>query len=174
MNFGQKALQVLKTVAPTLATAVGGPLAGYAVSAVTSALGTPPGDQKAAEAALLSATPDTLLALRKGEQEFTARMRELGISEEQLVFQDVANARAREIAVHDNTPKVLAYLVIAFTGIIEGYALLHGLPEAIDKVIVGRILGTLDSASILVLGYYFGSTLSSRKKDDTIAEIAKS
>ncbi len=47
MNFGQKALQVLRTVAPTAALALGGPFGPIAALAVKAALGV--NDDKAAD-----------------------------------------------------------------------------------------------------------------------------
>jgi hypothetical protein len=144
-----------------------------AATAISLALGTPAGDDKAAEAALLTATPDQLLALKKAENDFVVQMKTLEISEEKLSFDDVANARAREIAVKDNTPRIIAYIVILLVLIAEGSMFFVGQPKGMDGVVLGRILGTLDSALILVLGYYFGSSAGSASKDKTISDIAK-
>jgi hypothetical protein len=171
MNFGQKALQVLKTVAPTLATAVGGPFGALAATVISAALGTPAGDSKAAETALLSATPDTLLALRKAEQDFTIRMRELGIEEDKLVYDDIANARAREIAVKDNTPRNLAYLVLGFAGACI-LATLAGWTK-VDSALAGTLIGYLVAESRSALSYYFGSSQGSKSKDQALEDIAK-
>jgi len=172
MNFGAKALQVLKTVAPTLATAVGGPFGALASVAISAALGTPAGDPKAAETALLTATPETLLALRKAEQDFTVRMKELGISEEKLIFDDIANARGREIALKDNTPAILAYTItVGFFGTL-GFMLWFGKP-AIGGDALLVMLGSLGTAWAGVVAYYFGSSSGSARKDATISDIAK-
>jgi len=169
MNFGQKALQILRTVAPTIALAAGGPFGPIAAAAIHAALGT--ADDKSAETALLNATPDQLLALKSAEQAFQVRMKELGIQEEQLVYTDIANARAREIAVKDWTPRIIAYLVIVLVLVAEGSMFFAGQPKGVDGVVLGRILGTLDSALMLVLGYYFGSSAGSSNKDSTIDKM---
>src|SRR5476649_2737233 len=96
LSFGAQALQVLRTVAPTIALAVGGPFGPLAATALSAVLGTAPGDSKAAEAALLNATPDQLLALKKAENDFTVQMKTLEISGEQLAYTDTASARTRE------------------------------------------------------------------------------
>jgi len=173
MSFGAKALQVLKTVAPTLAMAVGGPFGSLAATAISAALGTPPGDTKATETALLSATPDALLALRKAEQEFTVRMTELGIEQDKLVFDDIANARSREVAVRDSTPRNLAYgVTVGFFGTLL-FMLMNGKPATGgDALLV--MLGSLGTAWAGVIAYFFGSSTSSVRKDATISEIAKS
>lgn len=169
MNFGQKALQVLRTVAPTIALAAGGPFGPIAAAAIHAALGTT--DDKSAETTLLTATPDQLLALKQAEDAFLIRMKELGIQEEQLVYQDIANARAREIAVKDWTPRIIAFLVILLVLVAEGSMFFVGQPKGIDGVVLGRILGTLDAALMLVLNYYYGSSAGSSNKDSTIDKM---
>lgn len=171
MTFGDKALQVLRTVAPMLATATLGPFGPLAATAISAALGTPAGDGKAAEAALLNATPDQLLALKKADQDFQERMKELGIEEEKLVYDDIANARSREISVKDATPRNLAYLIIGFTGLCIA-ATLAGWTK-VDSALAGTLIGYLVAECRSTLTYYFGSSQSSQNKDATIASIAK-
>ena len=86
MSFGSKALQILQTVAPTVALAVGGPFGPLASAAISAALGTPKGDDKAAEAVLLTANPDQLLALKQAELALQKQLDDFEISHEQLVF----------------------------------------------------------------------------------------
>lgn len=168
MTFGQKALQVLRTVAPTLALAVGGPFGPIAAAALHAALGST--DEKSAETALLSATPDQLLALKGAENAFTERMKELGIAEEKLSFDDTADARAREIAVKDSTPKVLAYLTTFgfFAALIGTFYV--PIPDS-SKAIIYSMIGSLGTVWITQQGYYFGSSSGSASKTDTINRI---
>jgi len=136
MSFGSKALQILQTVAPTVALAVGGPFGPLASAAISAALGTPKGDDKAAETALLTATPDQLLALTKENDAFKVQMENLKITEEGLVYADVANARAREVAVKDTTPQILAYGITAgFFGVL-GYLVAYGKPQVGGDVVL--------------------------------------
>lgn len=76
-NFDWKKL--LGTVAPWLATTLGGPLAGTAVKAITSALGLP-GDstEDQISAALVNATPEQLLALKAADNQHAEVMQKLG------------------------------------------------------------------------------------------------
>ena len=171
MNLGDKAKQILGTLAPMLGTAIGGPFGALAGAALSQALGTPAEDGKATEAALLSANPDILLKVKQAEQDFTVRMKELGISEDKLVFDDIANARAREIAVRDNTPRNLAYLVLGFAGACIA-ATLMGFTK-VDSALAGTLIGYLVAEARSALAYYFGSSQGSKSKDDAIAEIAK-
>lgn len=171
MKLSDKARQVLSTIAPTLATALLGPFGALASVAISAALGTSPGDPKAAETALLSATPETLLALKKADQDFEIRMTELGIEKDKLVYDDIANARAREIAVRDNTPRNLAYLVLAFAGLCIAATLMGW--TKVDSALAGTLIGYLVAESRSALSYYFGSSQGSKQKDAALEEIAK-
>ena len=172
MNFGQQALQVLRTVAPTVALAVGGPFGPLAATAISAALGTSPGDSKAAESALMAANPDQLLALKKAEMDFQSQMKQLEINEQALVFADDANAREREQVVKDFTPRILAYFVtLGFFGIL-GWLLYEGKPPGGDVIMV--MLGALGTSWTGIISYYFGSSAGSASKDKTISDIAKS
>lgn len=182
MNFGQKALQILKTVAPTIATAVGGPFGPLASMILSTALGTPAGDTKAAEAAILSATPESLLAAKKADNDLNIRMRELGITEEQLAFADVADARKMQTATRDPTVPRLAWLVVGGfigMGLMLSAAFLIW-PEQTGKIspaawtLLVSVVTYLASEAKQAGAFYFGSSAGSKDKDETISEIAKS
>lgn len=161
---------LLGAVAPTIGTAIAGPLGGLAGRALSDALGLPTGSKDAdVVKALQNATPDQLLAIRKADQEFQVRMQELGIEAEKLVNDDRASARAREAAVKDKTPMVLALLVtMGFFGCL-GYMLTNGAPqEGKDALLI--MLGSLGTAWTGVIAYYFGSSASSRAKDAALAK----
>lgn len=171
-SFSDKAKQIISTVAPLLGTALGGPLGGMAGTLLSNALGVPPGDDKALEAAVTSGNPDLLLKLKQADQDFAAKMKELDIQESQLAYQDTANARDREIKTGDWTPRILAGLVVVGWLFVQ-FFLLHHIVDQSMRELVARVLGTLDAALMLVLNYYFGSSASSRQKDETLATIAK-
>ncbi len=80
---------VVGTVAPVLATALGGPLAGTAVQAIAQALGlTDDATEAQVAQTLQKATPEQLLAIKQADQAFAIRMRELGIEEQRLAGQE--------------------------------------------------------------------------------------
>src|SRR4051794_24989640 len=94
MDFLNQALGVLGAVAPTIATAFGGPLAGQAVRWVEGALGLPQlGDKEAAAAAIANATPDQILALKKADQDFAVHLKALDIDLERIAAGDRDSAR---------------------------------------------------------------------------------
>lgn len=170
-TFGAKALQVLQTVAPTVALAVGGPFGPLASAAISAALGTPKGDDKAAEATLLTATPDQLLALKKANDDFQVQMKKLGIEEAKLTFDDIANARAMEVASHDSTPKYLAYFITLGFFATLGYLIVYGKPQTGGDVMLVMV-GALGTAWASIVSFYYGSSAGSAAKTDVINKIA--
>lgn len=67
----------------------------------------------------------------------------------------------------------IAISVIGCCALAEGMLLWKGAPSNLDGVVLGRILGTLDAAVMLVLSYYFGSTRSSMDQVNAITEIGR-
>jgi len=167
-------LNLVRTVAPTIATAVGGPLAGMATRAISEALlGRPDGTEQELQMAAAAATPDQLLALKKAEQDFTVRMRELEIDMERISNADRDSARKREVDTKDLTPKILAALVTTgYFGVLF-YMLTHGLPTTGGSEAMLVMLGTLGTAWGGVIAYYFGSSAGSKEKTDAINRMVR-
>lgn len=171
-KFSDKAKSILSTVAPELGVALGGPLGGMAGVMIAKALGGKSIDDPAVDAAIVGGDPEVLLKLKQANTDFLVRMEELGIERDKLVFADIASARQREIEVKDHTPAILAYAVtVGFFGTL-GVLIFHGKPVVGgDSLLV--MLGSLGTAWAGIMAYYFGSSKSSKSKDDTIAQIAK-
>lgn len=173
---------IFKTVAPWLfagaSTLLPGPL-GQAAAKIGEIIGKPDlkPDITAISNAVAGATPEQLAQIRLADQQHELDMKKAGFETVEAIlgaeYGDTANARAREVAVRDNTPRYLAYGVCVLVLVVEGWMLLHGIPKTVDPVIAGRVLGTLDSALILVLGYYFGSSRGSDAKNEVIANLSK-
>jgi hypothetical protein len=162
ITFSDKAKKIIAMIAPTLGTALGGPLGGLAGAAIASAVGG--GDPKAAEAALVSQDPATLLALRKADNDFQVQLKELGIEEEKLGFADVASAR--ELGKVDLRPQM--YIA---TGFIGGYfaivfSLMAGWIQADDKTMdfVKMLMTVLVAGIPMILQFFFGSSSGSQSK----------
>lgn len=168
-KFDWKSL--VSSVAPTIATALGGPLAGFAVKAVSKAvLGKDNGSEAEIEKALADASPETLLALKKADQEFEVRMRELDIKLDELGNQDRDSARNREIQLKDKTPARLSFFVTCgFFGIL-GYLMKYGVPPQGGEALL-IMLGSLGTAWTGIIGYYFGSSAGSKAKNDMITKL---
>jgi len=79
-----------------------------------------------------------------------------------------------EIAVSKNIIEgTIAISIIGCCALAEGLLLWKGAPAGLDGVVLGRILGTLDAALMIVLSYYFGNTRASMQQVDAITAIGK-
>jgi len=167
-------LNLVRTVAPSIASAVGGPLAGMATKAISEALlGKPDGTEDELAAAAARATPDQLLALKKAENEFMLQMRELDIDLERISNEDRDSARNREIKTRDLTPKILAgFITAGYFGVLF-YMLTHGLPTTGGSEAMLVMLGTLGTAWGGVVAYYFGSSAGSKEKTEAMNRMVR-
>jgi hypothetical protein len=167
MSFDWKSL--VGTVAPTLATALGGPMAGMAVKAISSSLGLSDGaTEKDLSAALQGASPEVLAQIQKADQEFALEMEKLGVDLEKIAQQDRDSARNREIATGDNAPKVLAGVIVTgFFATLSCVAFLE-IPVSSQQP-VNILLGSLTALLIQVGNYYFGSSAGSKEKTKHLA-----
>lgn len=164
---------VLGAVAPMAATALGGPLAGLVVGGIGKALGLSDATTDKVKKALADAqlTSEQIIAIRQAEADLKVKMRELDISEEQLAYQDTDSARKMQIAQPSIIPPLLAVIVVIAVGASEGLLLFGNMPSKVDPIVLGRVMGTLDAALMLVLSFYFGSSHSSERKTDIIASM---
>lgn len=168
-----KLLNLVRTVAPSIASAVGGPLAGMATRAISEALlGKPDGTEAELVQAAEKATPEQLLALKRAEQEFAVQMRELDIDLERIASADRDSARRRETKTGDVTPRILAAAVtLGFFGVL-GYMIQNGLPQHGGEAML-VMLGTLGTAWGAIISYYFGSSAGSKEKTDAMNQAFK-
>lgn len=177
MNLGKtfdSILPVLGQLAPNIATMIGGPLAGMAVTALAGALGLSPEQSKDPAtiiAAVQGMTPQIAAAIKKADQDFMIRMKELDLEPEKLGNADRSDARNMEIQTKDYTPKILAFVITAgFFGLL-GILCHYTIPPE-NVRIIDVILGALASAFLAVIQFYFGSSSSSQNKDATIKQMA--
>lgn len=108
--------------------------------------------------------------LAKWELEKAKLEKDATMSLSELAVRDRESARAREMAIRDWTPSILAWVIVLIFGAAQYWVFTEPIPVGSEQMIA-RVLGTLDMALGLVLGYYFGSSASSEKK--TIALFEK-
>ncbi len=156
MTFDWKSL--VKSIAPMVGTALGGPLGGIALKTISSALlGKPDATEPEISAALQSADPATLLKLKDADNQFAEFMGKLGLQKEQLAEQDVAGARA--LAKTDHTADWLAGVFVA--GYFVAFAMVWLVPVAADvRTMLQVLFGTLTGSVGMVLHFYFGGKRS--------------
>lgn len=145
---------IIGAVAPTLGTALAGPLGGTAANAISAVLGCKP-DAKSISTAMQSATPEQLAEIKKAELEFEARMQELSVDIYELETKDIQDAR-RAFA-NDWTPKILA---IGLMIIFAAYAFLITVspPSTQSDTIPSLLIGTFSGVLASVVSFYFGPT----------------
>lgn len=159
---------IIGAVAPTIATALGGPLAGMATKFVSNALfGHQDGTADDIQAALLNPTGDQLAALKKIDADFKVQMKSLDIDLERIAAGDRDSARQMQMATRSWLPEALSILVtIGFFGIIV-YILKYGLPQSGSEALL-LLLGSLGTAWTSIMAFYFGSSAGSQKKTEAL------
>jgi hypothetical protein len=165
-------LDIVATVAPSIATALGGPLAGMAVGQLGKALGLDDSSEESVSNAIISASPDDLLKMKEADLDFQKAMKAADIELVRISADDRNSARQRQIAVKDKIPGILAFAVTTgFFGVLT-FMLLRDVPTS-SKDVLNIMLGALGTAWIQVMGFYFGSSSGSEKKNEIIASLKK-
>lgn len=175
MKLNSKALrELVATVAPTVATALGGPLAGLATRALAGKLlGVEDADPEQLEAALSGLSGADMVKLKEVEAEFKTDMKNAGIELERIASGDRDSARVRQVKMKDWTPSVLGVVIITgFFGLLA-YLVKYGLPtEGSDVLLI--MIGALAAMTTQVGNFFFGSSTGSKAKDDIIADLKRS
>lgn len=156
---------IIGAVAPTIATALGGPLAGMATKFVSNALfGHQDGTADDIQAALLNPSGDQLAALKKIDADFKVQMKSLDIDLERIMADDRASARDMQKETKDWIPRALAVgVTFGFFGILF-YMLIFGLPTTGNEAML-LMLGALQTAWTGVISFYFGASSGDSAKD---------
>lgn len=150
--------KLIENVAPTIATAIGGPVAGMAVKALSTALlGHGDGSEDDIKAALATATPDQIAAIRKVDADFKVQMKQLDIDLVKISADDRDSARQMAVGTHSWTPSIMSYVIVVCWAVIQYFLFTH-IIDASMRELIARVLGTLDGALMLVLSFWFGSS----------------
>ena len=161
----------LKSIAPTIATAMGGPLAGMAVDAIGNALGMKDATKDQVKELLASGTltGEQMASLKQADASLKVRMKELDIDMEKVHAGDRNSAREMAAKTGDVwTPRIMAMVVFLVWGAVN-YKLFNGTINGDMRELVARALGTLDAVLMAVIYYYYGSSSSSAAKTEAMA-----
>jgi len=163
-------MEWLRQIAPTIATALGGPLAGLAVDAISKAVGIDPKDVQATiDQGKLSS--DQIAQLKSAEIAMAARAQELGLDFEKLAVDDRKSARDMQSATQSWIPGTMAiFVTIGFFGILIGLMTDHF--KTSDALML--MLGSLGTAWTGIIAFYFGSSAGSQKKDELLHQSSPS
>jgi hypothetical protein len=163
-------MEWLKQIAPTIATAFGGPLAGLAVDAISKAIGIEPKDvQSTLEQGKLSA--EQIGAIKQAEIAMAARAQELWLDFEKLAVDDRKSARDMQTKTQSWIPGLMAIAVtLGFFGVLVGLMTDHF--KTSDALML--MLGSLGTAWTGIIAFYFGSSAGSQRKDELLHQSAPS
>lgn len=181
-NFDLK--DFVRKVAPTVATALGGPLAGGVVTGLSQIfLGTADGTVSdiAAVAANGQLTGEQITELKKLELTLKAeesergfRYADLEFRTEQLFLADVQSAREREIAVKDNMPQIITAVAFAVYVMEFIFFASGNMPsDEFTKALITRAFGTVDGILLGCVAYFIGSSRGSKNSGDALRRIAE-
>jgi len=166
---------IVKTIAPWIGTALGGPLGGMAVTAAANALGLSDKTADAVKQAISGATPEQMLALKKADQDFALQMQALGFKEttdlEAIAAGDRDSARKLQAAAPSRIPALLTCFVVgAFTATL--ILLLKFDVPTTNRDIVVYMIGQLSGGFTSALAFWLGTTRESGRKTELLAQAA--
>jgi hypothetical protein len=157
----------LKQIAPTIATALGGPLAGMAVSAISKAVGV--NEDKVQD--MISSNKLTAYQVAKvklAEIELAKLAQELGLNFEKLAVEDRKSAREMQATTRSMMPPILACAVtLGFFSIVV--MMFFNQVDSSNPAIL-MMLGSLGTAWTGIIAYYFGSSAGSQAKTDLLTK----
>ena len=154
----------LKMIAPTIATAVGGPFGTMAYGLIAHELGVSPEEAKTTiEAGKLTA--DQIASVQLAEVQIKAKAQELNLDFAKLGNEDRKSAREMQAETRSYIPAVLAIAVtLGFFGILIG--MMTETFKTSDALML--MLGSLGTAWTGIIAFYFGSSAGSQAKDDLL------
>lgn len=158
---------IVKSVAPTIATALGGPFVGMATKAIGDAvLGDGAASEEQIESALL--TPQALESLKSAERQFKAEMKRLDIDIEALAVDDRKNAR--DLAKTNMMPQISLSALFVFGYFAVLWVLFSGTVTLAENMrdTANILLGVITAGIPMILRFWFGGSLHDREHIDKI------
>ena len=161
-------LNLLKGVAPTLATAVAGPLGGIAITALANKFG-------------VSDSVDAVAKAIAGDPQAAQKLADMELEYAKLNAQDRDSARKAyaTIATSENATKldkmvvpILALGVVGLAFALIGVLMFVDTPNDQQQLVIFA-LGFITSAAGQVLSFYFGSSQGSKDKTEDMKGMIK-
>ena len=162
-------LSWIKTVAPMIGTALGGPLGGMAVGLLADKLGVEEKTIKAVSSAISDSklTPEQVSSIRQAEIEFQKFLGQNKIDLERINMENTKSAREMHVANKSRTPQVLSFAItLGFFGVLYYMLAMESKPS--EALLI--MLGSLGTAWAAVCNFWFGSTAGSARKTDLLAQ----
>jgi hypothetical protein len=168
IRLSEKAKKVVSVVAPSLGAALGGPLGGLAGQILGGLVSG--GKVADLEEAILTQKPETLLALKKLEQDYILKLEELGVEQHKVEAAD--RSSARDLAKVNMRPQMMLSLLF-----IGGYFIILSAffvgkieisPELKEPFLI--LLGVITANVPSIMQFWFGTSSGSQRKTDILAD----
>lgn len=157
---------IVRTVAPTIGAALGGPMAGMAVKHIADKwLGEPGATEEDVAEAVLNATPEQMIRLKELDQGFKLQMRQMDIDVFALEVKDRESARTLfgiNIWPQIGLSALFIVAYFCFTGMLIALVL----PDIGEwqRSMLALLIGILTGEIPRIMGFWFGSSLGSKEK----------
>lgn len=174
---------VIGSLAPGLASALGGPLAGIAAKVIADkVLGRPDATEDEVTEALSSGslTGDQILALKTAEQQFQIDLEKIDAAREAAAMADTASARQQTVALAEAgsniawAPVIISMVITA--GFFAAVYMLLFVDRSWDERVANLLLvlfGALTAEFSRVGSYWLGSSAGSKRAGDSMRKIAE-
>lgn len=173
----EKWKEVISSVAPGLAAAFGGPLAGVAAKIIADkVLGMPGASEDEVKIAIASGslTGDQLIAMKSAEQQFLLEIRKLDAETERSYLLDVQDARKRQVETKDLMPNYIFWLMsVLYVG---STLLLYFAPTPADDLTRSLLVKSYSIVEVgftAALFFFVGSSNGSKRSGDAVRNIAE-
>lgn len=162
----------IASIAPTIATALTGPVGGVitsgAVKLLSSFFGLP--DNASPESISQAAAalgPEKYIELKKLDNEFKQSLIDAGVKLEEIAAKDRDSARTMRTVMSDRFPDLLAIVTIVGVAYLEYLIFSQEMPDG-NKDFILRSLGMLEGMVMLIFAFYYGSSRGSDKLKDMV------
>ena len=147
---------LLKSLAPTIASAAGGPMAGMAVKMAAQKLGVPEATANEIED-IIEREPEKAVLLKEADKDFKDRIREMEIDLESFKTEVEDRQHARETFKNDWTPKVFGILALLLYGayVMAVTIMPH---DQNDETIISLVLGQLSGILGTMAAFWFSGS----------------
>jgi CDP-diglyceride synthetase len=161
-------IAMVSKFAPAIGTALGGPLGGLAVSALSKQFG-------------VKDEVDAVMKAINKDPEAEAKIRQLEHDKFKALLEDKSDARKREVDItaSANAPLLnkivtpaLALGVTALSFVLFTVLIFVEVKTEAKDILI-YILGVLSAAVTQILSYYFGSSMGSKDKGDQLRSAVK-
>ena len=160
--------KILGGIAPTIATAMGGPMAGAAVKFLSNSLmGHNDATEDEIKDYLVSADPQQLANIKEIDNNFKAKMKELDVDIYKLNVENTKSARsmAEKTTMWPQIILSSIFVVGYFAILILLASGIFVIPEQIKDTLI-LLLGVMTREMPTIMQFWFGSSFGSKKKTE--------